>query len=299
MKITFSKFTVMAIFTLALGLIITSCAGSEAIRSAPSVDAVSGLKNKLTWLKSNAVSGGSYVLEISSWEDITNLNPFSISGNGDLSYKDRSNITIILRSTNFGTGQTIQGGNGTSGSTIFEVGSGVTLILDSNIILKGHSLREDRHFGSLVRVSSGGTLVMNDGSAITGGHTGNNGGGVYVHDGGTFIMKGGNIYGNISFPRAVMAPGAQGRPTAVANNTPMYGGGVYVNNKGTFTKTGGTIAGYTGNKETDNVVINSSGNVVHNSGHAVYAGGKRKETTAGPDVNLHFSNGEFSGGWDE
>jgi len=80
--------------------------------------------------------------------------------------------------------------------------------------------------------------------------------------------------------------------------------GVYVGNlngySGSIDKTGGTIYGYNeGDTVNSNAVKNSSGTVVHNQGHAVYAERnttiKRKEITAGPGVNL--SNYD-SGGWD-
>jgi len=72
--------------------------------------------------------------------------------------------------------------------------------------------------------------------------------------------------------------------------------------EGTFSKTGGTITGYASDQSNGNVVRDGSG-VRSNSGHAVYAIGahKRKETTAGPGVNLSFngSTGSFSGAWDD
>jgi len=89
-------------------------------------------------------------------------------------------------------------------------------------------------------------------------------------------------------------------------------GGVYVERSayqgniisGTLTKTGETIYGYSESDTVNgNVVKDSSGNIVNNCGHAVYAGSstpvKRKETTAGPDVNLFYnSDGTYSGDWD-
>jgi len=90
-----------------------------------------------------------------------------------------------------------------------------------------------------------------------------------------------------------------GKYTNIANPGTYKGGGVYVSSRGTFTKTGGTITGHASDPENGNSVKSFSGtNIIHNNGHAVYAGGKRKETTAGPDINLHFSNGTASGSWD-
>jgi hypothetical protein len=84
------------------------------------------------------------------------------------------------------------------------------------------------------------------------------------------------------------------------NTSTASGGGVYVSGA-TFTKTGGTIYGYSASDTVNsNAVKNSSNTVVNNMGHAVYASSVvRKETTAGPGVNLSFnSNGSFSGAWD-
>ena len=89
------------------------------------------------------------------------------------------------------------------------------------------------------------------------------------------------------------------------NTSSSSGGGVFVWN-GTFTKTGGTITGYASDRVNGNVVKDDSGTVLDNQGHAVYAGrssyGGRKETTAGPGVNLScvYNNGRYtySGDWD-
>jgi len=119
-----------------------------------------------------------------------------------------------------------------------------------------------------------GIFIMNEGK-ITG-NTANSGGGVYVNFG-TFTMSGGEITGNTAS---------------------SYGGGVYVNN-GTFTKSGGgTITGYAGDTVNGNVVKNSSGVVQNNRGHAVYVDSKRRETTAGPTVNLDSSKSGAAGGWE-
>jgi uncharacterized repeat protein (TIGR02543 family) len=72
---------------------------------------------------------------------------------------------------------------------------------------------------------------------------------------------------------------------------------------GTFTKTGGTITGYADDPANGNVVKDSSGNILSNYGHAVYASyyaTRRKETTAGPDANLYYSGSSYSysGAWD-
>ena len=83
------------------------------------------------------------------------------------------------------------------------------------------------------------------------------------------------------------------------NTASKNGGGVDCD--GTFTKTGGTIYGYTSGNTNSNVVKNSSGVVQSNSGHAVYVDtstARRRETTAGPTVNLDSSKSGSAGGWE-
>jgi hypothetical protein len=264
---------------IVLGLACAST--SDSVKLAASINEVYGLSNKLAWLRTNAESGGEYIIDVNSPERINGGLGFIREGH--LSYKGKNNITITLR----GAGSI----NNAIYGSVFNVDSGVTLILDGNITLRGYkprNLAEAEVTNAAIIVYSGGTFVMNDGT-ITGNVNNSkfgaaNGGGVEVNDDGTFLMKGGTITGNICFP--------------VNDRVTSQGGGVYVDTKGTFTKTGGTIYGYTGDS-TGNEVRELMGNSLSNGkGHAVYAGNKRKETTAGPDVNLHYSNGTFNGAWD-
>jgi uncharacterized repeat protein (TIGR02543 family) len=281
-------------------------------------DSVTGLAAKLAWLQTNAQSNGNYIVEVTANESISPTT---------LSYSGRSNIGITLRGT--GTVRTV---SLSSVGSLFAVASGVTLVLDNNITLQGRSDNDD----SLVGVESGGTLVMNTGSRITGntgggvfvvgypnratftmnggeisGNTAGAGGGVYLYDsGGSFTMSGtakisgntasigGGVYTDGSF---TMSGGEISGNTANDD----AGGGVYVAH-GTFTKTSGTIYGYsTSDTVNSNVAKNSSGTVQSNRGHAVYVQSntaKRKETTAGPGVNLSWDGSvdppTFSGAWD-
>ena len=124
----------------------------------------------------------------------------------------------------------------------------------------------------MVRIESG-SLKMNAGSTIIG----NASCGVSIR-GGTFTMSGGIITGN----------------TASEN-----GGGVYNNRYGSFKKIGGTITGYNSDQANGNVVKDEEG-VIARKGHAVYVTSVRKETTAGPEVNLYDENGKkASGAWDD
>jgi len=172
----------------------------------------------------------------------------------DLSYSGKSNITIQLKG--IGSSRVIATSSG------FSIGSDVTLILDENLILRGN-----------IQVKTGGTLIMNQGVKIT-----SNTGGVYV-SGGTFSMSGGEISGN----------------TSHSYSSSYGGGGVYVgSNVSLFDKTGGTIYGYIVGDNKSNVVKDNADVVQNDLGHAVYVYNnnssyiKRKETTAGPTVNLSY-----------
>ena len=170
------------------------------------------LADKLQWLKTNAASNSTYMLEVTAAHE--SLAP------QNLSYTGRDNITIRLKGV--GTGRVIElSGKG----SLFSVEDGVTLILEENLILKGNSSNN----ASLIRVNLGSTLTMNQGVKISG-NTHSFGSGVFVA-GGTFTMSGGEISGNTSS---------------------SHGGGVYVTVgddgryvEGTFTMNGGAISGNT------------------------------------------------------
>jgi hypothetical protein len=274
-------FIAVGAFVVFIVLGLACASTSDAVKSAASIHEVTGLSNKLAWLRNNAESGGEYIIDVNSSERING--GLGLIREGSLSYKGKNNITITLRGAGSIT-NVIYG-------AVFLVGSGVTLILDGNITLIGYkprNLTEAEVTNAAITVFSGGTFVMNNGT-ITGNVNNSklgaaNGGGVEVNANATFLMKGGTITGNICFP--------------VTDRVTSNGGGVYVDSKGTFTKTGGTIYGYTGDSKGNEVRELMGNSVSNNKGHAVYAGNKCKETTAGPDVNLHYSNGTFSGAWD-
>ena len=121
---------------------------------------------------------------------------------------------------------------------MFIVRPNVTLILDNNITLQGHSQNTHR----MVWVEDGGIFKMNNGATISG----NNGGGVYLQNRGIFEMNGGIISGNtaadvgggvhLNYGTFTMYGGT------ISGNTANNGGGVYVHS-GTFTMRDGTISG--------------------------------------------------------
>jgi uncharacterized repeat protein (TIGR02543 family) len=248
----------------------------------------SSLGAKLNWLETNAGSDMRYIIEV---QETDTISPRT------LSYSGKRNITIRL----MGAGGMKTIGLVSNGS-LFTVDSGVTLILDNNITLQG---RNNNNY-VLVRVNDGGTLIMNSGTKITG----NNGAGVYVR-GGAFNMSGGEISGNHGGGVDVsgtfnMSGGTISGNTTIVDTT-YYdggGGGVYVRGGGAFNKTGGTITGYASDTVNGNVVKDSSGVVLNNQGHAVYvyvsetAPAKRRETTAGPGVNLNSAVTGSQGGWE-
>jgi hypothetical protein len=189
--------------------VTVSAAGYNSKTSAAITTREPTLADKLAWLlnEDNVENGETYTIKV---DTDTSINPQT------LSYANRNNITIILK----GTGGERVVSLSDSGS-LFTIESGVTLILDSDITLKGHGSNNR----DLIQVNSNGTLNMKAGAKITGNKSlfsSNNSSGVYVN-GGTFIMDGGEISGNTS----------------------SVGGGVYVRNSGTFTMDGGEISGNT------------------------------------------------------
>lgn len=330
-----NKIMLTAIALIAMAFMFTSCGPSKATLARQATQAISniedveGLENKFIWLQANAQSDSNYIIDIKANE---------VFPSKFLYYRDKQNITITLRGID--SIRTI--------SSKFTVAPSVTLILDSNITLKE-------------TVTVLGTLIMNEGSTITGivndynaidslfaNNNGNStGGAVLVY--GTFIMNGGVISGNTvkrripsseeiqklrtqkqsekqgdllgqSLGRSMAGglvgkmgkPGRTVRDKANAEEiksdvkvnysasdfpaSDLKGGGVYVSEYSTFTKTGGIINGYTGDKGTDNVVVDNSGNAIQGKGHAIYFAGKEPkaiDTTVGTEMNISFSNGVF------
>ena len=234
---------------------------------------------KLDWLQKNAESHKIYIVEVNAAEDI--------APNKTIVGANIINITVIIRG--IGENRTIRL---LSHGRMFTVNSSVTLTLDNNITLQGHSDNTD----ALIYVN-GGTFRMNTGATITGNirTAGNsNGGGVFVNSG-TFTMNNGTISGNTaSNGGGVYVNGGAFNMIGgtITNNTATaYGGGVCVNLEAgsVFSKTGGTITG--GSQSNENRVRDNSGALLSNRGHAVYVSGTmRREITAGTNVNLSTTN---------
>ena len=199
---------------------------------------------------------------------------------GILKMKNGAAITDNYSSVNNGGGVYIYSG-------VFEMSGGT---ISGNTAIRGGG------------VNSNGTFTMTGGTIS--GNTASEGGGVYVFD--SFTMTDGTISGNTANEGGGvyigMASFTMHNGTITGNTASAYGGGVYTNGWGTFTKTGGTITGFnTGNNSGFNKVHDGTG-IIARRGHAAYVESsflismKRKETTAGPNVNL---SSDSAVNWDE
>ncbi|MDR3012357.1 MAG: CsgG/HfaB family protein [Chitinispirillales bacterium] len=191
----------------------TPIAQSTARVTTPSIQGTNvpgaNFTEKLAWLRNNAESHATYILEANANETIAPQT---------LEYDDLINVTIVLRGDHTNRTVRLQ-----SHGSMFTVRSSTTLILNNNITLHGHSGNN-----ALVMVR-GGTFRMNAGSTITGNlrstTENTNGGGVHVDSAGVFEMNDGIIFAN----------------------TARFGGGVYVGPRGSFTMKGGSITGNNAN----------------------------------------------------
>jgi hypothetical protein len=267
------------------------------------------LAESLAWIKSQT-QGGAYSITLKA-DEVLAPTALSYSVN---------NVSITIDG---GTAERVISLDSTG--SLFSVGSGVTLTLGNNVTLQGRS----DNTTSLVWVSSGGTLVMNAGSKISGNtatapsgnasgggvyvyssgrftmsggevsnNTASNGGGVYVSSSGTFTMSGGEVSGNTapSGGGVYAYNGATVTMTrgAISGNTASNGGGVYVYSRGTFTMSGGEISG--------NTASNGGGVCVDYSGTFTMSGGEitgNTAATSGGGVSnsgtFEMSDGEISG----
>ena len=80
------------------------------------------------------------------------------------------------------------------------------------------------------------------------------------------------------------------------NLASSYGGGIFVDSDG-FSKTGGIIYGYV-NEPSNKMNRAMQGISANNGGHAVYAGGYRRERTAGLRDNLSIGGSGAVVGWE-
>jgi len=227
MKNLFKMFGIIALAAI-IGFAMVGCDFTEnGDDDHPSIVPGADLAAKLQWLTDNQRDGKEYTVNVDKDEIIA---PYE--------FKEGTNIKIIMK----GTGSMREITLSEKGN-LFNVKSGVTLTLDSNLTLIG---RGDNYGNSLILISNGGTLIMNTGNVIKNNANGSNdsgrGGAVQVQ--GTFTMNGGTI----------------------TNCTANTGGGVYVRYTGsTFTMNGGTIE-----KCTADAFIGGSGGGVYVDTSAIF-----------------------------
>jgi len=210
------------------------------------------LADWLARLQANAQTCGSYVLQVNDDESTVPLT---------LSFPDRTGITVTL----VGNGSRRVGLS--SNGSVFTVGPGVTLVLESGVTLMGRPSNN----APLVWVNEGGTLVMNSGARVTGNT--NNNGGVQVGGGGTFAMNGGEIVGNAGNGVYVETGGTfamQGGEIS-GNSANGNGGGVYVAWNSTFAMQGGTVSGNSAGNDGGGVNV-ASGGTFRISNGVIYGG---------------------------
>ena len=233
-----------------------------------------GLAAKLDWLYCNAESGSAYIIEVNADE--------SIAPHQRLEYAGQENIRITIKGV--GSQRII---SLLSEGSMFIVDSGVTLILDTNIIIRG---RRDNRV-SLVRVNTGGTLVMNNGSAISGNTSYESGGAVFVSGGATFAMYGGEISGNAADDGGAVYVDGSGtfamHGGIISGCSAIYeGGGVYVDEGGTFAMYGGSVSG--------NASSSSGGGVRVDGGIFTMSGGIISHNRAGAGMVFVDRGGVFT-----
>ena len=215
------------------------------------------LSAQLAWIRANA-GGDNRIYRIELAPGNQNISP--LSSTLDIP-AERLPITIVIGGAGPGESQVRLGSHG----VLFDIPSGVTLVLDDNVTLVGRgNIDGGSHFGlpnhtHLVRINDGGTFRMNEGSRLIGNSTNtflpeNIGSGVRVNSGGLFVLAGGEISGNnIVFTTATYREGAAVHITAggnfdmlggtISGNRTLAGGsGVYLAGGGTFRMFGGTIS---------------------------------------------------------
>jgi hypothetical protein len=219
----------------------------------------------------NGTDGDSYTIVIGADEDLA---PWTLGGSGSGSttvFNGKTGITLTLKGKEIERLICLN-----AVGILFTVNSGITLVLDEHITLRG---RADNN-STLVLLGSSGTLKMEAGSKISGNTNSSTtyGGGVFVN-GGTFTMSGGEISGNSSSSSASASSG---------------GGGVHVFN-GTFTMSGGEISGnsYTSGSGGGGGV-RVSGGIFNMSGGEISGNTASYTSGSGGGGGVYVSGGAFN-----
>jgi hypothetical protein len=214
-------------------------------------------------------------------------------------------VTLELRNITFK-------GMDSNQATLIQVSDKGTLIMQSGAHLTDNEnkrILSPYSHGGGVRVETGGTFTMNDGTIRdnTAGATDGRGGGVAVY-GGTFTMKGGIISDNTTSFTFAYGGGVSVLNSGtfimeggfIEHNTAKNSGGGVAVEYSNFTKKGGTIYGTKkedGNGAENSDKINTSGNSGE-PGSAVYRIDsnyivKLRETTAGPTKGIDTTAGGY------
>jgi len=211
------------------------------------------LNEQLNWLQDNVENNNIYKINIKADENITPRT---------LSYTGKSGISLIISGDNI-----MRNINLTSQGSLFTIGGGVLLTLESNITLNGITSNN-----SPVIINNGSLYLQDNVKIINNTSNGSTSYGGGVYNGGTLIMNGGEISGNSS----TYGGGVYNGSTLIINdgeismNTATYGGGIY----------------NTGN----NFIINSV--KIHNNS-ASSGGGLYLQGTTGSSFVV-FNDGEIS-----
>jgi hypothetical protein len=215
-------------------------------------------------------------------------------------------------------------GNTASGSGSYSDGGGVYVTGNSIFTMSGGTIS-----GNAVEGGGGGVHIWSSAFRMSGGSISNNrasssdscGGGVFVSSNSTFTMSGGTISNNTTHDGGgvyVYGENSAFRMArgTITSNTSDYGGGVYVlSNNSAFGMSGGTIRSNTASREGGGVYVsgrNGSGTFIKsgdsviddtnraNLGKVAFAafGAKRRNTSAGPGVNLDNTKSGSEGGWE-
>jgi len=264
--------------------------------------------NSTFTMNGGTISGcDSLFAAVSGTKCIFTMNGGEISGNKPIGGVD-INGTFTMNGGKV-SGNTSKGsGGGVAVSGTFTMTGGE---ISGNTATGSTDLESINSYGGGVYVSgSGGTFTMSGGT-ISGNTAGGLGGGVFLANNVNFIMSGGTISGNTSYfegggvyqngNNITMTGGEiSGNIVYAVSPSDGGGGGIYLSSSGTLTKTGGTITGYADDTQNGNMALKRDGTVLDNAGHAVYktGGGKRRETTAGPGVNIDTSKSGAEGGWE-
>jgi hypothetical protein len=162
------------------------------------------------------------------------MDNFAVASNPDATFGSVSGITVSLR----GAGKTLSLSSGN--------GNMIRIASVQSVILRDLTLRGNiSNNGSVVYATGTNSVFTMNSGKITGAHTSDRGGGVYVLSGGSFTMNEGEISGNTA---------------------DSYGGGVYVGSSGTFTMNGGKISGANTSDRGGGVYMGSAGTFIMNGG---------------------------------